>query len=56
VTAPTRLRVEHRGDAVLGLGERTPRLSWQPPPGTRRQDAYVIELDGRSLGRVDSED
>jgi alpha-L-rhamnosidase len=55
VTAPQRLRVEHLGDAVLGIGERLPRLSWQLPDGASRQLAYAVELDGRALDRVDTD-
>jgi alpha-L-rhamnosidase len=55
MNAPARLRAEHLGDAVLGLGERRPRLSWQLPPGTARQEGYALELDGRELGRVESD-
>jgi alpha-L-rhamnosidase len=43
------------GDAVLGLGERRPRLSWQLPPRTVRQVGYALEVDGRDLGRVESD-
>ena len=52
VTAPARLRAEHLGGAVLGLGVTRPRLSWQLPPGAARQIAYVVEVDGRTYGRV----
>src|SRR6516164_1198316 len=55
VTAPTRLRAEHRDDAVLGLGVRRPRLSWWLPAGSERQEAYVVEIDGRETPRVESE-
>ena len=55
MAAPTHLRAEHRGDAVLGLGEPRPRLSWQLPDGTRRQVAYAIELNGEDTGRTDSD-
>jgi alpha-L-rhamnosidase len=55
MNAPARLRAEHLDDAVLGLGERRPRLSWQLPPGTARQDGFELELDGRGLGRVESD-
>jgi len=43
VNAPRELRVEHFGDAVLGLGVRAPRLSWWLPDGTTRQLAYELE-------------
>jgi alpha-L-rhamnosidase len=52
--APTHLRTEHFGDAVLGLGEPRPRLSWRLPDGAERQAAYTIELDGTDTGRTDS--
>jgi alpha-L-rhamnosidase len=55
VTAPRQLRVEHLGDAVLGMGERRPRLSWQLPDGASRQTAYSVELDGRELDRIDAD-
>jgi alpha-L-rhamnosidase len=55
MNTPTRLGVEHLGASVLGLGERRPRLSWRLPPGTERQEAYVVEIDGRALDRVESE-
>ncbi len=55
MAAPTHLRAEHRGDAVLGLGDPRPRLSWQLPDGTRRQVAYAIELNGEDTGRTDSD-
>ena len=38
---PTHLRVEHLGAAVLGLGDRRPRLSWRLPPGAVPQEAYA---------------
>ena len=31
MAAPTHLRAEHLDDAVLGLGEVRPRLSWRLP-------------------------
>ena len=55
MNTPTRLGVEHLGASVLGLGDRRPRLSWRLPPGTERQEAYVIEIDGRVLDRVESD-
>ena len=54
--APHHLRAEHLGAAVLGLGERRPRLSWQLPVGTRLQVAYQIEIDGRAQAQVESSD
>ncbi len=51
---PHRLRVEHLGDAVLGIGDRRPRLSWQLPGGAREQTAYQLELDGTPHPRVES--
>ena len=56
VNAPSHLGVEHLGASVLGLGERRPRLSWRLPTGSTRQEAHAIEIDGRDLGRFDSED
>jgi len=55
LTAPTRLRAEHLGDAVQGLGVRRPRLSWWLPSGSTRQLAYVIEIDGCDTGRVEDD-
>jgi alpha-L-rhamnosidase len=55
VSAPQQLAVEHLGDRVLGLGVRTPRLSWWLPDGAARQVAYELEVDGRALGRVESD-
>jgi alpha-L-rhamnosidase len=40
---------------VLGLGDRRPRLSWRLPPGATKQEAYAIEIDGRSFDRVESD-
>jgi alpha-L-rhamnosidase len=54
MNTPTRLGVEHLGASVLGLGDRRPRLSWRLPHGTERQEAYLIEIDGRALDRVES--
>ena len=56
VNAPSHLGVEHLGASVLGLGERRPRLSWRLPTGSTRQEAHAIEIDGRDLGRSESED
>jgi alpha-L-rhamnosidase len=54
--APSRLRVEHLGDAV-GIGTTRPRLSWWLPEGARRQLAYRIRADnGWDTGRVESAD
>ena len=47
--------MEHLGAAVLGLGNRLPRLSWQLPPGATKQEAYTVEIDGRSSDRVESD-
>jgi alpha-L-rhamnosidase len=55
VNAPQRLRVEHLGDRVLGLGVRAPRLSWQLPDGSVRQQAYELEVDGGRQGRLESD-
>jgi alpha-L-rhamnosidase len=56
VSAPTQLRVEHLGDAVLGLGDRRPRLSWFLPDGASHQVAYCVELNGRALHRIEARD
>jgi alpha-L-rhamnosidase len=50
-----RVRVEHL-DTAFGIGLDRPRLSWQLPPGTQRQDAYELEVDGTSYGVVGSAD
>ena len=56
MAAPTHLRAEHLGRAVLGLGEPRPRLSWQLPDGTSRQVASALELNGVDLGRTESDE
>ncbi len=56
MAAPTHLRAEHLGRAVLGLGEPRPRLSWQLPDGTSRQVAFALEVNGEDLGRTESDD
>ena len=43
---PTGLRVEHLGDAVLGIGVARPRLSWCLPAGAARQLRYRLSIDG----------
>jgi alpha-L-rhamnosidase len=55
MAAPTHLRAEHLDDAVLGLGEARPRLSWRLPDGTSRQVAYAVEVNGGNTGRTDSD-
>jgi alpha-L-rhamnosidase len=55
VTAPTLLCAEHLDDAVLGLDVRRPRLSWWLPAGSTRQDAYLVEVDGHEMARVEGE-
>jgi alpha-L-rhamnosidase len=55
MAAPTHLRTEHLGEAVLGLGEPRPRLSWRLPEGSARQLAYAVELNGAATGRTDSD-
>jgi alpha-L-rhamnosidase len=55
VHMPSHLGVEHLGPAVLGLGERCPRLSWRLPPRTSRQEAYAIEINGGVLDLIESE-
>ncbi|MET8980017.1 family 78 glycoside hydrolase catalytic domain [Streptomyces sp. NPDC004539] len=54
--APTRLRVEHLDDAVLGTHELRPRLSWWLPDGTARQTAYRVRTGTWDSGRVESGD
>ena len=51
--APQRLRAEHRDG--LGIGERTPRLSWRLPPGAARQVAYELRLDDGTCERVEGD-
>ncbi|MPY30387.1 Bacterial alpha-L-rhamnosidase [Streptomyces adustus] len=48
MSVPDFLAVEHLGACPLGLGERSPRLSWRLPEGTAAQEAYRIlaEIDG----------
>ena len=56
MNAPGNLRVEHL-TRPLGLGTRSPRLSWQLPPGTAAQRAYRIRLgSGAGSGWVNSGD
>ena len=52
IAAPWALRTEHFADGVLGLGESRPRLSWKLPDGTSQQEAYEVEVEGRSCGRA----
>jgi alpha-L-rhamnosidase len=55
MTTPTRLRVEHLGDAVLGLALRRPRLSWWLPTGVGHQEAYEVALGDGRTARVDTD-
>jgi alpha-L-rhamnosidase len=55
MTSPGRLGVEHLGSAVLGIGERRPRLSWQLPDGASLQTAWCVQVNGRDLGAVDGD-
>jgi alpha-L-rhamnosidase len=55
VSRPSKLRVEHLGDGILGVGVAFPRLSWQLPDDAVEQKAYVVEIDGEACGRVDSD-
>jgi alpha-L-rhamnosidase len=55
MTRPTNLRAEHL-DQPLGLGEPTPRISWQLPDGTAVQQAYELRLDDRETIRVETGD
>ncbi len=52
------LHVEHRRDDSLGIGERSPRLSWitVTDAPSWRQAAYEVEVDGVGSGRIDSDD
>ncbi|MBK6885225.1 MAG: family 78 glycoside hydrolase catalytic domain [Tetrasphaera sp.] len=52
---PVRVRVEHLEHA-LGIGVRTPRLSWRLPPGSGRQLAYAIRIDDIDHGWRESPD
>ena len=56
MSAPARLRVEHLDNAVLGLGDRRPRLSWSLPDGASHQLAYCVEVNGRALDRIEARD
>ncbi len=52
---PHRLRAEHLADP-LGIGERSPRLSWWLPSGSVRQLAYELRGDnGWRTGRIDGD-
>ena len=53
--APSKLRVEHLGSGILGLGVRAPRLSWRLPDRVTRQEAYQIEINGKPCPRVVSD-
>ena len=55
MAAPSHLRAEHLGRAVLGLSEPRPRLSWRLPDGASRQIASALELNGVDLGRTESD-
>ncbi|MEI2810226.1 MAG: family 78 glycoside hydrolase catalytic domain [Nocardioides sp.] len=55
LAAPTALRAEHRQDA-LGLGNRTPRLSWRLPEATSRQLGYTLRLDAGTTVSVEGGD
>jgi alpha-L-rhamnosidase len=55
LSAPTGLRVEHRGAAELGLGTARPRLSWQLPHGAARQTACEIEVVGGPTHRAETD-
>ena len=52
-TSPHNLRVEHRDG--IGIGERTPRLSWRLPAGATRQLAYELRLDDGTTERVEGD-
>ena len=56
MSTPARLRVEHLDNAVLGLGDRRPRLSWSLPDGASHQLAYCVEVNGRALDRIEARD
>jgi alpha-L-rhamnosidase len=55
MTAPSCLRVEHLGDAALGIGDRRLRLSWRLPHGATRQEWYRIGIGSRERDRVESD-
>lgn len=52
---PYDLRADHLV-RPLGLGDRSPRLSWKLPAGTTAQVAYRLEAGGWDSGRVESPD
>ena len=54
MSAPSRLRVEHLDNQVLGLGDRRPRLSWYLPDRASHQLAYCVEVNGRALDRIEA--
>ena len=51
--APQRFRAEHRDG--LGIGEPSPRLSWQLPAGAARQTAYELRVDDGTVQRVEGD-
>ncbi|MFG2960964.1 family 78 glycoside hydrolase catalytic domain [Streptomyces sp. NPDC048291] len=53
---PTRLRVEHLDDSVLGTDVLRPRLSWWLPVGSSRQTAYRIRTADWDSGRLEGGD
>jgi alpha-L-rhamnosidase len=54
MTHPVRLRAEHLGDDVRGLGVARPRLSWWLPVDTASQTSYEVALGNGRVARVDS--
>jgi alpha-L-rhamnosidase len=50
-----RVRVEHL-DVALGIGDATPRPSWQLPEGAAVQHAYELRAGAVTTGRVESAD
>lgn len=43
---PRPVRIGHRPDAPLGIGEARPRLSWPPFPGARSYEISSASVDG----------
>ena len=52
------LRAESHRNDVIGIGETAPRLSWITETDTPswRSAGYEVEIDGRSTGRVESDE
>lgn len=54
IPAPHRLRVEHL-DEALGIDLARPRLSWQLPGATTRQEAYRLAVGAWDSGWIESD-